>query len=505
MNLDYKLVQLRYFLRCYKLYGLRNALKIMLRTAACRGERTITLPGGLRFTFRGKQDVGVITHFCKEGYFIEDSPQKRIHTIIDGGANIGDETARFRLHHPASIIVAIEPEESNFFILKKNFGAVPGIHLLKGGLWSSKCHLQVIPPIDGNPESFSVAETQASENSVDAYSIDSIMDMMGWGEIDILKLDIEGSEYELFTKNCLKWIDKINALIFEVPDSDRPGTTQEIYRALGDRAYDTYLCGENIILIKRGLPWTCRKVIGLSETRLNENFKLTLMHQLLVCIKNWRLSFFYSIIRCKHETLKTLGEKWTWTIDPTNLGADSVVYCAGAGDDISFEKDLVRHCNCNVIVLDPSPTGKHTMSLPENKGSKIIFEPYGLADKDAVFTFDVPDDPTGASYALSDTTQVRATNQPVTNFSCLSLPTLMKKYGHDHIDLLKMDIEGFEYGIIDQIIALKIPIRQICVEFHHFLLPQFSNIDTVRSIFRLRKNGFRLIYRKNWDHTFLLR
>lgn len=270
MNLDYKLVQLQRFLVCRRLYGLRNALRMVLRLGSTSAERTIDLPGGLPFSFRGKVDVGVISHFSIEGYFIDDSSGPPVRAIIDGGANIGDETARFYLHHPEAQIVAVEAERENFRMLEKNFGRLNRVRLVHGGLWSSDCDLKVIPAASGNREAFRVEVAPRGAGDIKAYSIKAIMDLMQWGEIDILKLDIEGAEHELFTQNVASWIDRVKVFIFEVPDGDHPGTTQEIFRALGDRVFDTHLCGENLILIKRGIPWRLQRVFGVDAKRLSQ-------------------------------------------------------------------------------------------------------------------------------------------------------------------------------------------------------------------------------------------
>ena len=215
--------------------------------------------------------------------------------------------------------------------------------------------------------------------------------------------------------------------------------------------------------------------------------------------KNLRHRLFYSLITSRNYRTVTLGDAWTWTIDPSKMSSQSVVYCAGVGDDISFEKELVKRFGCEVILLDPSPTGELTMSLPENQDPKLKYERAGLSDKDGEITLGVPDNPTMASYFMTNGTQEGM------RFPCLSLPTLMKKHGHTQIDLLKMDIEGFEYGILRQICAEKIPIGQICVEFHHSIVPGIARSETIKTILSLMRAGYRLVHRKDWDHTFVKR
>ena len=68
----------------------------------------------------------------------------------------------------------------------------------------------------------------------------------------------------------------------------------------------------------------------------------------------------------------------------------------------------------------------------------------------------------------------------------------MKKNHHTQIDLLKMDIEGSEYVVLDNLIKENVAVTQICIEFHH----RFEGIGlqkTKRAIEDLNKNGFKLV------------
>jgi FkbM family methyltransferase len=242
--------------------GIVNTIKIFLWCRITNKPLTISLPNGYLFTFEGRFDQGVLSHFYKEGYFIEDIESQRIATIVDAGANIGDETARFLVHYPNAQIVAIEAAERNFALLQKNFQKMPNVELIKGAVWPVKANLKVVP--GSSMESFRVIETPDTHESILAWSIQDIIEKMGWDRIDILKLDIEGSEYELFTRNYEEWIGKVNVFIFEVPDNDRAGTTQAIYRSLNEYKYNTFICGENVVLIRSDIPWKLRIVIGFN-------------------------------------------------------------------------------------------------------------------------------------------------------------------------------------------------------------------------------------------------
>ena len=80
----------------------------------------------------------------------------------------------------------------------------------------------------------------------------------------------------------------------------------------------------------------------------------------------------------------------------------------------------------------------------------------------------------------------------------------MAKNGHDSIDLLKIDIEGFEYEVLESCLAQRIPIKQICVEFHDFF-PEIPKARTKQMIRALQSHGYDLIHRHRHDHTFLRR
>jgi len=73
----------------------------------------------------------------------------------------------------------------------------------------------------------------------------------------------------------------------------------------------------------------------------------------------------------------------------------------------------------------------------------------------------------------------------------LRLATIMEKLGHDHIDVLKMDIEGAEYGVIADLLSCEIRVDQLLVEFHH-RWPEVGLDKTRRAIHELNERGYRI-------------
>lgn len=211
-----------------------------------------------RFYFRGAADRGVMSHFYKAGYRIrDDHSREKVRFIIDAGANIGDETVRFRYFHPTAKIIALEPEINNFRLLQRNMMDDRDCILLNRGLWSKTCKLRIIPGTVN--ENFRVEEIFGASEDYDlwAISIPEIMDQYEATEIDILKMDIEGAEAEVFRGATEEWLSKVKVFIFECPDYDAPGTTMLIFERLlqAGQMFRSYLHGENIVLIRQDVDW----------------------------------------------------------------------------------------------------------------------------------------------------------------------------------------------------------------------------------------------------------
>ena len=79
----------------------------------------------------------------------------------------------------------------------------------------------------------------------------------------------------------------------------------------------------------------------------------------------------------------------------------------------------------------------------------------------------------------------------------------MAENQHDRIDLLKLDIEGSEYDVIEHILERRIPVRQICVEYHHGILPGIRRSDTIRSMIKLARRGYQLVHQEGANHTLI--
>ena len=237
--------------------GFGNALRVFFWIRHGSALRSIYVPRlGQRVYFRSAADKGVVSHLFYPNTRILDTPEHPIRVIVDAGANAGMETVRMRHFHPNARLLAIEPASGNFTVLQLNAGTDQGntgkVETLQKGLWSTDTSLRITA--GSTNEAFSVHAVAPGEPAdLEAITMNTILARVG-GEIDLLKMDIEGAEFEVFSHNT-EWVDHVKALVFECPDRDHEGAAFQIFRTLAHLPFDTFVSGENIVLIRRDTGW----------------------------------------------------------------------------------------------------------------------------------------------------------------------------------------------------------------------------------------------------------
>ncbi|WP_295895203.1 FkbM family methyltransferase [uncultured Bartonella sp.] len=178
-------------------------------------------------------------------------------TIIDLGANIGLSALFFIKKYPDASIVAVEPDAVNFSIMEKNLKKFSeSISFLQAAIWPTDGEVSLVEE-DDNHASLGAwgYRTEASNGnstlSVKALSIPTIMKQYDMEFVDILKVDIEGAEYELFEKNYEDWIDKVGLIIIETHDRFKPNSEAMVRRALNGRFNELPMKGENLFFKKK--------------------------------------------------------------------------------------------------------------------------------------------------------------------------------------------------------------------------------------------------------------
>jgi len=167
--------------------------------------------------------------------------------ILDLGANIGLASIYFRNVYPDAIIVAVEPDSENFNMLLKNTEVYDDIHCIKYGVWNKSTNLEIIDRDKGEWR-YSTKEVEfENEHTVKAISIEDIIEKFNIPYIDIIKMDIESAEKEVFEGHHEKWLPKVKSLIIELHDTYKEGCSKSLFNALINYNFSTRLKGENII------------------------------------------------------------------------------------------------------------------------------------------------------------------------------------------------------------------------------------------------------------------
>jgi FkbM family methyltransferase len=226
------------------------------------------------------------------------------------------------------------------------------------------------------------------------------------------------------------------------------------------------------------------------------------------------------------QDLLRLGTAYGGRIIPANCGLSSmsVCYSAGAGEDVSFECALVERFHCSVRIIDPTPRAiQHFESLvkavksgvrfPVNNSrldyysittenlERLRFLPVGLADADAELKFYLPLNPEHVSCSVVN---LQKTDRFFTA-PCLRLSSIMNRQGDGSIDLLKIDIEGAEYGVIkDMVMSGPLP-RLLLVEFDeaHTPLDGKANERIGQHFNLLLRSGMRCVAVEGSNATFM--
>lgn len=207
------------------------------------------------------------------------------------------------------------------------------------------------------------------------------------------------------------------------------------------------------------------------------------------------------------------------------LHCDSIVYSAGVGEDISFDLLLQQKYGCKIVLIDPTARSKTHFTEAESyfqtgiwkfsgdiqrdyadkiknctpDFSKFLYLEKGLWSHRDTLKFYKPTNEKYVSHTLID----NMFSSKYEMVSVDSLKNIMTELGHDHIDLLKMDIEGAEINVLKQMLADKIYPKYLCIEFDLHLKGRDPKGETDAVISQLVRSGYKLIENDNWNCLFV--
>ena len=136
------------------------------------------------------------------------------------------------------------------------------------------------------------------------------------------------------------------------------------------------------------------------------------------------------------------GGKWICGGNAAQLAPGCVIYSVGSDGDLTFERDMIKATPCEIHTLDCTLTTAKTPARGEH--ARLHFHPLCIGN----------DDRPGSLYP--------------------SLGGIMAALGHGHVDIIKLDIEGFEFRVVESLFgaflaqgtAAPLPF-QLLVEVHY--------------------------------------
>jgi len=142
-------------------------------------------------------------------------------TILDLGGNIGLSSIFFSQKYPNSSIATVEPMENNLKVLHENVSQNnANINILPVAVATEDGEVNIcITDLDYDHHILTNDQNIDEENtaSVKAQSIKTVMHELGWGRINLLKMDIEGYE-KVLLKEKANWLEYVDALCIEIHD-----------------------------------------------------------------------------------------------------------------------------------------------------------------------------------------------------------------------------------------------------------------------------------------------
>ncbi len=199
---------------------------------------------------------------------------------------------------------------------------------------------------------------------------------------------------------------------------------------------------------------------------------------------------------------ETIGNDYGFMIVPKNtIKHDSAILSFGVGEDIEAEIELIKKYNCTVQLYDPTDISVRYIAQIKSElkttneqsiADKIIFHAAALWKEVGTVKFFKPKEENFVSHSINN---IDATGQFV-EVPSETLNSIMGKLKIGQVDYIKMDIEGAEYEVLQNMLEDKINFKAIYLEYHynrnHSVSEDIMNIrNSLKSLVSL---NYRIIY-----------
>lgn len=222
--------------------------------------------------------------------------------------------------------------------------------------------------------------------------------------------------------------------------------------------------------------------------------------------------------------LVTLGSDYgAWTFHDDGALNGCAILSAGLGEDASFDVEFAARYGARVVIIDPTPRATaHFETLSRRMGQarqsgyvpggqqpaeaydlagvsseQLILEPFALWTEETTLRFFTPENPDHVSHSLVNFQNDYRTDTAFIEVESHRIETVLDRHqiAGDDLALLKLDIEGAEVEVLQDLMETSVRPRQICVEFDELNKPgeiAFERVD--RADAALSAAGYRCVY-----------
>lgn len=241
------------------------------------------------------------------------------------------------------------------------------------------------------------------------------------------------------------------------------------------------------------------------------------MNILIKKLINLLILLIINIRKKKYKYTKLGSDYGEWAFH-NNFYSKPILISCGAGEDISFDIDFLNNFSGKVYLIDPTPRAiRHYKSIKKKFGDKkkVNYEKGGnqpissynltrinssnlklinkaIWNKNQLLKFYPPKDKNFVSFSLFKN------KNTVGNFikvQGIEILTIMKKIKIKKIDLIKLDIEGAELVVIEDLFKKNVLPNQILFEFDQLKEGSLTSLFYLFKFFKLiNKYKYDLFY-----------
>lgn len=224
------------FIRATRHFYLRDSVVILhlfIENKFLHGSRQdlVTLfPISLDFPIylrHNSSDVLVLNQVILKEEYRSVLTSSRVKKILDIGANIGLTSLYLSKYLRNAEILAVEPDSSNYGLLKLNTQHLPQVRTLRASIWDKSTTLSILTQ-KGREWGSQVSDRSGqSQHITPAIDITSLLKQIKWRSVDLVKIDVEGAEARIFEGDT-SWLMKVKKLYIEIHERYSPGSTELI-------------------------------------------------------------------------------------------------------------------------------------------------------------------------------------------------------------------------------------------------------------------------------------